>query len=140
MSSWNGSRVLGRSIRIYSFSLRFIPSYTIYHPQRDGGCFCLYHKKDNLYGGYIASGALGIFVVDFVLYGISFDPLRFIRAYRGARNVTSLPPVKVQCLLWAMAIRRQVFNSPIQSVRSRAHFDTSPRGAFWLVTKQNWGR
>ena len=27
------------------------------------GLICLYQKKDNLYGGYIASGALGILVV-----------------------------------------------------------------------------
>ena len=42
------------------------------------GMICLYHKKDNLYGGKIASGAFGIFVVDFALYRISFDPLRII--------------------------------------------------------------
>ena len=49
------------------------------HPfQQSSGMICLYHKKDNLYGGNVASGSLGIFVVDFALYGISFDPLRFI--------------------------------------------------------------
>ena len=38
----------------------------------------LSNKKDNLDSGNIASGTLGILVVDFVLYGILFDPLRVI--------------------------------------------------------------
>ena len=39
------------------------------------GLICLYHKKDNLYGGNIASGAMGILVVNSTLYGILFDTL-----------------------------------------------------------------
>ena len=38
----------------------------------------LSNKKDNLDSGNIASGTLGILVVDLVLYGILFDPLRVI--------------------------------------------------------------
>ena len=41
------------------------------------GLICLYHKKDNLYGGNIASGAMGILVVNSTLYGILFDTLEF---------------------------------------------------------------
>ncbi len=49
------------------------------HPfQQRSGMICLGQKKDNLDGGNIACGTLGIFVVDVVLYGILFDPLRVI--------------------------------------------------------------
>jgi hypothetical protein len=49
------------------------------HPfQQRSGMICLGQKKDNLDGGNIASGTLGSFVVDVVLYGILFDPLRVI--------------------------------------------------------------
>jgi len=43
------------------------------------GLICLYHKKDNLYGGNIASGVMGIFVVNSTIYGILFDTLSFLR-------------------------------------------------------------
>jgi hypothetical protein len=44
-----------------------------------------YHKEDNLYGGNIARGDLGIFVVDFPLYGILFEDLRWSRVFTNPR-------------------------------------------------------
>ena len=48
------------------------------YPAAQRNDLSLSNKKDNLDGGNIASGTLGILVVDFVIYGILFDPLRVI--------------------------------------------------------------